>query len=334
MLTLLWGLLNEAPMISVAEALRQAGADTVFLDQRDVLKSKVCLEVGKQVAGRVSSPEGEFDLQDVRAAYIRPYDSRVLSSSVRPARARSAKARATAVDETLLSWCDVAPGLVLNRPSSAATNNSKPYQYQFIHSAGFKVAETLITTAPEAVAEFRQRHGRVIYKSVSGIRSRVSELTAAHLERLPNVTFCPTQFQKMISGRDHRVHVVGDEVFACELICNAEDYRYPGEHPLEIRPAYLPPLIEEHCVLLARSLELPLAGIDLRQTVDDEWYCFEVNPSPAFTFYQESTGQPIAAAIADLLMKQTPLAEVHTLPIVGKKRELDEDIPSETLDYA
>jgi glutathione synthase/RimK-type ligase-like ATP-grasp enzyme len=167
------------------------------------------------------------------------------------------------------------------------------------------VAETLITTSPDAVTEFRLRHGRLIYKSVSGVRSRVSELTEAHASRLKNVSSCPTQFQRMISGRDYRVHVVGDDVFACQLICDAQDYRYPGTEPLEIHAASLPVVIEESCVLLARSLGLPLAGIDLRHTPADEWFCFEVNPSPAFTFYEQSTEQPIAAAIAALLMAQT-----------------------------
>jgi len=333
MLTLLWGLLNESPMVAVADALRQAGAEIALLDQRDVMKSKVCLEVGDTVAGHVSSPAGEFDLQDVGAAYVRPYDSRSLSP-VRRARTRTANARAAAMDEILMTWCDISPGLILNRPACAATNNSKPYQSQFIRRAGFRLPETLITTLPEAAKEFHQRHGRVIYKSVSGVRSQVSELTAAHADRLENVIFCPTQFQKMIRGRDFRVHVVGDEVLACELVCDADDYRYPGEHQLEIRAACLPLEVEERCILLARSLDLPLAGIDLRRTPEDDWYCFEANPSPAFTFYQESTGQPIAAAIAQLLTQQTSAEEFSSLPVIGTERELEEGVCRETPDYA
>jgi hypothetical protein len=30
------------------------------------------------------------------------------------------------------------------------------------------------------------------------------------------------------------------------------------------------------------------------------WFCFEVKPSPGFSFYKEATGQPIGAAIVDL----------------------------------
>jgi hypothetical protein len=45
------------------------------------------------------------------------------------------------------------------------------------------------------------------------------------------------------------------------------------------------------------------SGIDLKITPDDEVYCFEVNPSPAFSYYESNTGQPISAAIARALTK-------------------------------
>jgi D-alanine-D-alanine ligase-like ATP-grasp enzyme len=48
-------------------------------------------------------------------------------------------------------------------------------------------------------------------------------------------------------------------------------------------------------------LDLPVAGIDLRCTPSAEWYCFEVNPAPGFSYYQQATGQPISSAIAILL---------------------------------
>ena len=333
MLTLLWGLMNEEPMMAVAGALQQAGADLALLDQRDVLKSDIQLAVGEHIAGSVRSPAGEFNLCDVAAAYIRPYDCRSLPS-VRGAMSQTAKARAHAMDDILLTWCDITPALVLSRPSGTATNNSKPFQAEFIRNAGFRVPETLMTTAPDAVTRFRRRYGRIIYKSISGVRSRVSEFTDQHADRLPYVTCCPTQFQRMINGRDYRVHVVGDDVFACELISEAQDYRYPGDDPLEIKAACVPPEIEERCVTLARSLELSLAGIDLRRTEDDEWYCFEANPSPAFTFYQECTGQPIAAAVADLLMNSTATKTFAASGEIANQLQAEDDVSSETPDYA
>jgi glutathione synthase/RimK-type ligase-like ATP-grasp enzyme len=57
------------------------------------------------------------------------------------------------------------------------------------------------------------------------------------------------------------------------------------------------------CRYLCCELALALAGIDLRISPDGSVYCFEVNPSPAFSYYEAHTGQPIAAALAAYLSK-------------------------------
>ena len=58
------------------------------------------------------------------------------------------------------------------------------------------------------------------------------------------------------------------------------------------------------CLALARDLDLPFAGIDLKITPADEIYCFEVNPSPAYSYYESHTGQPISAALARFLAQE------------------------------
>jgi glutathione synthase/RimK-type ligase-like ATP-grasp enzyme len=50
-------------------------------------------------------------------------------------------------------------------------------------------------------------------------------------------------------------------------------------------------------------MRLVVAGIDLRRTPEGRWVCFEVNPSPAFVYYEEATGQPIGDAIAQWLRR-------------------------------
>jgi len=56
-------------------------------------------------------------------------------------------------------------------------------------------------------------------------------------------------------------------------------------------------------------MKLLVAGVDLRHTLDDRWYCFEVNPSPGFTYFQESTHQVIDEAIAKLLASGEDLTD-------------------------
>jgi hypothetical protein len=54
-------------------------------------------------------------------------------------------------------------------------------------------------------------------------------------------------------------------------------------------------------VKLAAALGLLVAGIDLRRTPEDQWFCLEVNPSPAFSCFEPETGPEIGPAIASLL---------------------------------
>jgi glutathione synthase/RimK-type ligase-like ATP-grasp enzyme len=153
------------------------------------------------------------------------------------------------------------------------------------------------------VLEFWHAHNQVIYKSISGIRSIVSRLTDTHRERLHWVNSCPTQFQEFVEGVDYRVHVVGKNVFPCRIVSKADDYRYAprqGE-PVDIESCTLPIDLCKRCIELTEDLGLVISGIDLRKTPTGRWYCFEVNPSPGFTYYEEATGQPIAEAIAKLL---------------------------------
>jgi len=95
-----------------------------------------------------------------------------------------------------------------------------------------------------------------------------------------------------------------DAVFASEVLSDADDYRYARQQggQCELRSTPLPEAIEARAIATARALGLRVAGLDLRRTPDDEWYCFEVNPSPCFTYYEYHTGQPLTAAVASLLM--------------------------------
>ena len=60
--------------------------------------------------------------------------------------------------------------------------------------------------------------------------------------------------------------------------------------------------LTDRCISLAGAFGLEFAGIDLKVTGDGEVYCLEVNPSPAFSYYELHTGQPIAQAVAEYLM--------------------------------
>jgi len=309
---LLWGLPKDSPVAAVNAALARLGQPVLLLDQQDARGVELDLCVDREVSGVLRLPQGECHLETMTAAYIRPYESSRLQAI--HARSTTVSSQAAAFDDALLSWCEVTPARVINRPSAMASNHSKPYQSSLIHGQGFDVPETLVTTDAAVLEAFWQRHGQIVYKSISGVRSIVTRLTPSHRERFANLAHCPTQFQQWIPGDDYRVHVAGDDVFACRVTSSATDYRYPHseEQAPEIQPCTLPADLADRCRRLAAALSLELVGIDLRRTPDGQWFCFEVNPSPGFTYYEQVTGQPIADAIARLLSSGVPANGVWT----------------------
>ena len=303
---LLWGITGDEPLDLVRRALERQRSHYAFLDQQRVENTSLDLEVGQTVSGHLTTGEFRIDLERVGAAYLRPYDSRRMRAVERAGATSPLRQHALSIEDGLLAWAEITSSLVLNCPSAMASNNSKPYQSRFIHAAGFRIPDTLVTTEVEAALEFWERHGDIIYKSVSGIRSIVSRLKDSDRTRLSDIANCPTQFQKYIPGNDWRVHVVGDDVFACEIISEADDYRYAGGsgNSVEIHARELPQDVSDCCIRVTEALRLPLCGIDLRRTPTGDWYCFEANPSPGFSFYEAATSQPIADAIARFLIQQ------------------------------
>jgi glutathione synthase/RimK-type ligase-like ATP-grasp enzyme len=72
------------------------------------------------------------------------------------------------------------------------------------------------------------------------------------------------------------------------------------------RPVEFDQNLAARCVALTASLGLAFAGIDLKVTAHGEVYCFEVNPCPAYSFYEQSTGQRISRALAAWLAQRGP----------------------------
>src|SRR6185436_19965851 len=261
-----WGLSGDGPLHEVRQSLDRNNITYTFVDQRRILETDLEFAVGSASCS-VRTGNVTLDLSEVTAVYLRNYDWRKLSTIADAGASSEEWAHAAATHEALNTWVELTDALVVNRPSAMASNSSKPYQAAIIRQCGFKVPETLITTDPDAILNFQAIHGTLIYKSISSVRSIVSKLTDEHLHRLEDVVWCPTQFQRYIPGRDYRVHIVGDESFASEVITDADDYRYAGGQGkgIEIRPCEVPPEIIERARSTSVALNLVFAGVDLRR---------------------------------------------------------------------
>lgn len=292
-----YGYADDAPIWRAVEVLAGLRANYLVVDPRRLDLHDLVVGVGIDEWMRVDGRQ--VALSDVTSVYARPLTPRASDPGL------AARARADAFGDAFVGWLDTADALVVNRPSAMESNGSKPYQAQLIAAAGFRVPETLVTSDPDEVMDFRREHGRIVFKSISGIRSIVRELHDEDLARLPLISSVPVQFQRYLPGRDVRVHVVGDATFAAVIDSAATDYRYAdreGAHTT-MRPFDLPDEIAQRCVEVTARLGLVLSGVDLRLGVDDAWTCFEVNPMPAYSYFEAHTGLPIAAALGDILTR-------------------------------
>jgi glutathione synthase/RimK-type ligase-like ATP-grasp enzyme len=297
----LWGVEGDAPLAAVRSALRHIGAHFFFLDQSRSGETEIELSTADGVSGEIRLGGARCDIASVAAIYLRCHNARAVTPGAN--RDEALVRHADRIDQIMSAFLDVTAARVVNPAEAMATNGSKPYQSAIIAAHGFAVPSTLITSDPDEVAAFAARHGEIIYKSISGVRSIVTRFRPEHAGRLKDLVWCPTQFQQYLPGRDYRVHVVGDAVFATEIVSDADDYRYAarqGEDVI-IQATLIPLFVADRCRTLAAALGFALAGIDLRLTPQGEWYCFEANPSPAFTYYADAAGQPIGEAVAELL---------------------------------
>ena len=202
------------------------------------------------------------------------------------------------VHQLINNWSEHATIPIVNKPAASATNNSKLYQAMLINKAGFKVPATLVSNSKKEINNFHSRHGRLIYKSMSGVRSIVEEYSPVQLEAYKRLGLM--HFQKYIEGKNVRVHVVGDKVFASIIATEGIDYRYAAS---SMQPYDLSPDVAAKCRQLNKDLGLILSGIDLIKGAYGDWYCLEVNTNPGFSYFDREPGNPIATAIAQMLMQ-------------------------------
>jgi glutathione synthase/RimK-type ligase-like ATP-grasp enzyme len=297
---LLWGALDDEPMAMTFEALLRANAEFVFLDHRKIFTSEIEYAFESSGVSRcfVRADELSIDMTEVEVVYERGsdfYDYEELDG--KPPDDPLAL-RAMRFETELRAWLDASDALVINRSGPSATNNSKPLQLAVIREAGFAIPETLITNQPEAAREFLAA-GECVYKSVSGVRSIAQPAGESQRGILEDVRWCPTLFQRLVEGTNFRAHVIGNDVLAVRIESDRLDYRYGKTSMLATS---LPKSVAERCRRLTATLGLHFSGIDLMQATDGTWYCFEVNPSPGYPYFEMLSGQAISAALARFII--------------------------------
>jgi glutathione synthase/RimK-type ligase-like ATP-grasp enzyme len=200
------------------------------------------------------------------------------------------------------------PGIVVNGVGAGWHNSAKMFHLILLAAQGFDVPRSLCSADPEAVSDFVSRTGRAIYKSNSGRRSIVSEVTQEIMRSRGRFLFrTPVLFQELICGDDIRVHIVGDDAFAVRAISSAVDYRYAKRSGDKVEMQALksfPDDLLAKCHAFCAGNGLHIAGFDFKLATD-RYVCLEANPSPAFESYDHVLDGVIARAVLSLLRKQS-----------------------------
>jgi len=293
---LLWGLLEDGTMNAVYDHLQRKGSDLLFLNHAEIDRSEISFESTPVLKYTLAYAGKQYDLKDFTSAYLRPYNFRDFLQFSNGKHAEAMIKRADIFHHVIHSWTEHTSAKVLNRPSAEATNHSKLFQSMHIVRAGFHVPESLVSNDAEEILEFHRMQGRLIYKSMSSVRSIVKEFSPGMLSGKKNLGL--VLFQQKIEGENVRVHVVDKKVFACRIASDGVDYRYAESR---ITTCLIPDEIAERCIRLTENLGLVLAGIDLMLTPAGQWYCLEANPSPGFSYFDIEDDRPIAKAVADIL---------------------------------
>ena len=254
--------------------------------------------------GSMSTADWKLQFDELTGVYFRnvwpaPGDYEESETDVYPAYPRT--------DPRIATVLNSVPCRVVNRPAAIYSNRSKPFQALIIRRFGFEIPRTLITNDPEAAKRFYEEcEGKVISKVISGVRSIVRRVNKDDLGGVASVEHGLTQLQEYVPGDNIRVHVIGEHLFPVRIQSQAVDYRYAAQegYARTMAPAKLPEHVENNCIRLTREFDLTMSGIDLKETPTGEYYCFEVNTSPAFPFYESPARPVVADALGQFLAQR------------------------------
>lgn len=206
---------------------------------------------------------------------------------------------------------------IVNALAAETSAGRKPLQLRMAVKAGVRIPKTLMSNDPDEVVAFWESvNHSCIYKAFTpplGLLAETRMLVQEDLGHLEKLRHAPIIVQEKIEkGRDVRVSIFGQRVFAAEVTT----YRAEAELDwrLDLTATWaehcLPDDISRNLVNLLRMLGLHYGCIDLRQRPDGQYVFLEVNPSGQFLFVEVDTGQPLLRAMAELLLAPMTVSAV------------------------
>lgn len=303
---------NDPHAAHVLDLLRADGEETLLLDLSDLPdRASLTIDYDHGAAQQLHYRLGEIEVDLAEATSVwwrRP-------QAPLPAGVTDFDVRAFTLNE----WQEALNGLWLlmdapwmNPPALDEIAARKALQLKVASQLGLRTPRTLITSDPAAARAFVSELGlgHVIFKTFSCTHTiwRETRLVRdTELDMLDRVRLAPVIFQEYIpAAADLRITIVGDKIFPASIVAQGTDYEVDFRMSLGqacTEPCTIPAEIEQRLWQLMERLGIVYGAIDLRRTPDGDYVFLEVNTAGEFLFVEQRTGQPIARAVADWLIR-------------------------------
>lgn len=179
----------------------------------------------------------------------------------------------------------------VNHPAANDRARHKPGQLTAATACGFNVPETLITSSPEHISQFQQRHPETIQKPLHQVPNDFIWLGNGMI------------YQSMIDKVcDIRLTVVGDRLFSCRITSEHLDWRPDDAAVYE--PVPTPEPVEKSVRAYMDHFDLSFGAFDFAVDADGRWWFLECNPNGNWGFVEIRANIDISTAVARLLMGQ------------------------------
>lgn len=309
----------DASADMVVDQLNQRGAAVMRFDSADFPQHLTLTAHHRPTdlgwEGVLADEHRSVRLEEVRSVYYRRPGRPVISSNVTEPYATWAQNQA---DAAMLNLLSALPVRWINNPHLDRVAAHKPQQLVAATSAGLRVPRSIITNDPDEARSFAQAvNGPLICKPVLGGRLNTGAdrqlMVATH--RIDPAAFDDSirlsahYFQEDIPKQyEVRLVAVGGHLFAGTIVATSDkartDWRTDYEN-LEYGTTAVPERVAGAVRRFMAAYGIVFGSFDFAVTPDDEWVFFENNPAGTWSWVENRTGLPIAAAHADYLQELT-----------------------------
>ena len=202
-------------------------------------------------------------------------------------------------------------GTWVSDPVQTRMAQDRQLQLQAALAAGLRIPRTLVSSDPTAIRAFvaREAGGAVVKRLTDA--GGFTGTTRVDPQRLADheLAAAPAMYQEAVAGAIQvRAHLIGERVLAARVESDELDWRTC----LDVRwqPHALDEATTDALRAVQRILGLDMGIYDLRVTPGGEAVFLEAAPQGQFLFVEGSSGLPITAAIAELLVEHATTARL------------------------